>query len=79
MLNGVVSYFLTLQSINTEGKNKQAMSQTKGSSVYKASLVSTAGVPRVPWYHGHPRRHFSERPPRDGTPPGLIPCTLTPQ
>lgn len=56
MLNGVVSYFLTLQSINTEGKNKQAMSQTKDSSIYKTSLVSTAGIPRVPSSHGH-RRH----------------------
>lgn len=53
-LNGVVSYFLTLQSINTEGKNKQAMSHTKESSIYKTSLIATAGIPRVPLYHNHP-------------------------
>lgn len=52
-LNGVVSYFLTLQSINTEGKNKQAMSHTKESSIYKTSLIATAGIPRVPLYHNH--------------------------
>lgn len=44
LLNGVVSSFLTLPSINTEGENKHAMSQIKGPPIYKTSLVYMAGL-----------------------------------
>lgn len=42
MLNGIVSYFLTLHSINTEGKNKQEMSQIGESPIYKTNLIYIA-------------------------------------
>lgn len=54
MPNGVVSYLLTLQSTNTEGKNKQEMSQTKESSIYQ-------NKPHL--YSRDPKRAFVSRSP----------------
>ena len=83
ILNGVVSYFLTLQSINTEGKNKQAMSQIRESPIYKTSLIYTAGIPSVlpstvAISQSQPP-HFSERLSRDGISASLMPFTLIQQ
>lgn len=83
MLNAAVSYLLTLQSINTKGKNKQVMSQIKESPIYKASLIPTAGSPSalssaVVISQSQPS-HLSKRLSRDGTAAGLVPFTLIQQ
>lgn len=79
ILNGVVSYFLTLQSINTEGKNKQAMSKIRESPIYKTRLICTAGIPSVlpstVAISQAQALHFSERLSRDGISASLMPFT----
>lgn len=79
MLNGIVSYFLTLQSINTEGKNKQAMSQIRESPIYKTNLIyitysrgPKGALPPVVLTSRLPQLRFSERLSRDGTSPSLL-------
>ena len=83
MLNAVVSYFLTLQSINTKGENKQVMSQIRESPIYKASLICTAGspsaLPSVVVISQSQPSHLSKRLSRDGTAAGLVPFTLIQQ
>lgn len=79
MLNGIVSYFLTLPSINAEGKNKQAMSQIRESPIYKTKLIyitysrgPKGALPPVVLTSRLPPLRFSERHSRDGASPSLL-------
>lgn len=70
---------LTLQNINTEGENKQAMSQIRESPICKTNLIYVTysrgpkcALPPVVLISLLPPPHFSERLSRDGTSPSLI-------